>query len=1120
MDMMTCWFGLGLLTLCAIAVAASLPPLKQEYQERQRRVDQWYAPARFGLFYTWGLATGSLGSWKDNEHPLAYNTVEEFEAAAGDPETVAANMVAAVKQAGARYLIFTVFHSCGRYFVTYPSKVPGYRWKATQDYFGALVNRCHDEGIPLIAYMGPDSFHAFTTDGPHMTEEMRDQENVFAAVTEMINEIIDLHGERIGGFWFDGYYRASLGDLVHARLPRGVVIHNNESGWGLTPSVDFGTTEFLSGPADPEYSRPTGLVKQHQQFHMKNPIRDFNEDIPEAGGWWYQGREDAFYQALPYVKDPTYLVKEMVSSLGQRRQWNFALGIGPLIDGTLPACFAPMIENIGHFLAWAGEAIYDTMGGEGAALNPGWFNDGAYGSVTVSRQDPCCHYILVTTAPSSDELMVQNNGYQVASVTDLRSGTPVEFSDGGLLSLRHLDWNDVSEFGAKVFKVTLKARQTPAGETSPNPGGSESAERPKAGRRIEAWTVATEDTILTVGATDEGQMAIYELSNPAAAWNWTAEPSVLPLVKTAAVGDTARDIRWKFKEGNLDQGDGRKATLCFVSEEPALELTSEWWARPGRGPVRHAMRITNRSKGPVEVFEPPTMQLDLAAGEADGELAMWTFHSDGLIPDTTGVYRDVVRPPFLRQVRTTPEGEFIPYAVFDAGGKQGVYVGVEWGYCRIAGEAQQGWPAGSFRVRGGEFDGFSVVVGPGETFEAPPGFVGAYKGDVDDAGNGLRRYLFNYSMPEVVRKDVTYPKVQWNAFLATGDEWGSWNCVERKYYPLVDAIAPLGFEEVAIDVGWWKGEVRAPEPEADPVDWPSGMAKAAAHAHNAGMRFVLYWNKGEAMASADGRQRRMMHIKRLYDEHKADMWRSDSTGGPVVGASYAEFHGFYAMLDQLYREMPNFQWENCVCGGQVKDFGTMRYAVRVFNSDHYSELQNRQAFYDTSYMFPPAQIEGHYSNRDQALTGSLVHAFRSCSMGAPDWFIDNPNGGNGGKPWAQEEKDAVKAAVATYKQNIRPLVRNADLYHILPRPDGKNWDGIQYYDTATKKGVVYLFKPSAVAETITLKLRGLDAAASYRVTFEDGSNPEVSKTGEELANGLAVTLKGAPVSELVWIERQ
>ena len=109
--------------------------------------------------------------------------------------------------------------------------------------------------------------------------------------------------------------------------------------------------------------------------------------------------------------------------------------------------------------------------------------------------------------------------------------------------------------------------------------------------------------------------------------------------------------------------------------------------------------------------------------------------------------------------------------------------------------------------------------------------------------------------------------------------------------------------------------------------------------------------------------------------------------------------------------------------------------------------------------------------------------------------------------------------MATYKTKIRPLVRNADLYHILPRPDGKNWDGIQYFDPATQQGVIYLFKPSAVSDTIILKLRGVEPGRRYRVTFEDGSNPAAEKTGEVLSKGFEVTLKGAPVSELVWIKK-
>ena len=147
----------------------------------------------------------------------------------------------------------------------------------------------------------------------------------------------------------------------------------------------------------------------------------------------------------------------------------------------------------------------------------------------------------------------------------------------------------------------------------------------------------------------------------------------------------------------------------------------------------------------------------------------------------------------------------------------------------------------------------------------------------------------------------------------------------------------------------------------------------------------------------------------------------------------------------------------------------------------------------------------------------MKYAFRTMSMGAPEWFIDAPNGGNGSAPWTQEEKDAVKAAVATYKKKIRPLVRNADLYHIFPRPDGKRWDGIEYYDPAARKGVVYIFKPAG-PDAMKVPLRGLRATVRYRVSFEDGSNPSRTMTGAQLLKGINVTLKGTRVSELMFFE--
>jgi len=641
--------------------------------------------------------------------------------------------------------------------------------------------------------------------------------------------------------------------------------------------------------------------------------------------------------------------------------------------------------------------------------------------------------------------------------------------------------------------------------------------RPAAGALAKSWTLATDDTRLTLGVTAEGEMVLGELSCPVVGWNWIANPVAFGFWSRAEVAGQSKTLQWRFVDAAVEESSGRKLTLRFACDEPAMEITSQWQARTGRGPVHHSMRIQNRSTQSVTIGEQPTFDLDLA-----GAAAMWCFHSDGLTPDPVGVYRHSLtadQPGRRYTVHTAPTGDFIPYMVLEASQRHGIYMGLEWSFCRIEAVKLASGASPSLRVRAGNVADLRMVLAPGEALEVRPGFVGAYCGDLDDAGNGLRRWLLRYCVPDVLRKDPGYPKVQWNAFGATGKKPGSWDPVEKKFYPLIDDIAPLGFEEVMIDVGWWQGN----EPDSDQADWPSGMRKAADYAHEKGLRFGLYWTDPLDMANPTTRRQRADRIRRLFREYNADMWRSDCTRGPVIGSSYAATLGFYKMVDALAKEIPGFQWENCSGGGRIKDYGAMRRAVKIFNSDTYSALHVRQAFYDSAYAFHPIQIEGHLGSvdgryRPRGVAG-IRYAFRSTSMGAPEWFLDAPNGGNGSEPWTQQEKDALKACVDTYKTKIRPLVRKADLYHIFPRPDGRRRDGIEYYDPADGKGVVYVFQPSNGTATEPIRFKGLDSKRMYRVSFEDGTHPSSVKSAAELMDkGLQVRLKGKEASELVFFE--
>jgi hypothetical protein len=671
-------------------------------------------------------------------------------------------------------------------------------------------------------------------------------------------------------------------------------------------------------------------------------------------------------------------------------------------------------------------------------------------------------------------------------------------------------WNQaLTDFGhAGIDPAAARETRSQCLETTP---------RPAAGAPAKSWTLATDDTRLTLGVTAQSELVVRELSCPATGWNWITNPVAFGLLPQVTVGGEDRTLRWQFVDAAEDDSEGRKVTLRFACADPVLEITSAWHAHPGPGPVHHALHVRNGSAQAVTIGEQPTFDLDLT-----GAAMLWSFHSDGGTPDPVGVYRRPLaadQPGRRYSVRTAPTGQCIPYVVFESDQRHGVYLGLEWSCCRIEVVTLAGGASPPVRVRAGNVGDLRAELAPGETIGLRPGFIGAYRGELDDAGNRLRRWLRRYCLPDILRQDAGYPKVQWNAFGATGKTPGSWDPVEKKYYPLIDDIAPLGFEEVMIDVGWWQGN----EPDSDQADWASGMRKAADYAHQQGLRFGLYWTDNLDMAQPDARRQRAARIGRLFQEYHADMWRSDSTRGEVIGASFASTRGFYDMVDGLAKTVPGFQWENCSGGGRIKDYGALRRAVKIFNSDTYSALHVRQAFYDSSHAFHPIQLEGHLGSTDgrfrpRGVTG-MRFAFRSMSQGAPEWFLDAPNGGNGSQPWTQEEQDAVTACVATYKTKIRPLVRDADLYHILPRPDGRNWDGLEYYDRATGKGVIYMFKPAGGAATQAIRFKGLEATERYRVTFEDGTQPPVIRAGAELIDqGLPVTLAGEEVSELVFFE--
>lgn len=436
-----------------------------EYQARLRRLSKWYLPARFGMFYHWGMYSGGGSTEGGKFHtPLKHPTIEAFEAAAGDPAAVATNMLDLASGVGARYVICTVSHGGDAFAVMYPTKLSGFLYKTRLDYTGELLRQGKRRGIPVMLYVPGGCGPWNTPGGPFIAQEHTSPAAFEKLGLDLVTEMVERYGDALAGIWIDGNWGNAFPAHLHKLLPDAICTINNQTNHQAA-DVDMGTTEFLSHTPDPIYSRPSGLRRPHPQFQLLPPKADFNEDIPTCNGWWHGSpyEDDAALSRHPYVQDPTYWVKEMVSSLGQRRRWNYALGLGPTVEGKCPPVFAPMVANMGRFMAWAGEAIYNTVGGEGSWFEPGWVNAGGFVSVTVSLRDPRIHYVLVTTAPAGPNLSLQHLGGKALRVTDLRSGKEIYGHNGGFLEFAiNNDWADVKEFGCKVLKIEMA-------EPSPTP---------------------------------------------------------------------------------------------------------------------------------------------------------------------------------------------------------------------------------------------------------------------------------------------------------------------------------------------------------------------------------------------------------------------------------------------------------------------------------------------------------------------------------------------------------------------------------------------------------------------------------------------------------------------------
>lgn len=611
------------------------------------------------------------------------------------------------------------------------------------------------------------------------------------------------------------------------------------------------------------------------------------------------------------------------------------------------------------------------------------------------------------------------------------------------------------------------------------------------------WTLSTDDTEVVVSVSNN-KISISRLRNPAQNWNWAPVPSEIPLPGKNSIkaGTTDYSPNWTYRGATKDKA-GHTLTLRFTSATPNLELKSVWRARPGPGPVENWVTIENKSGGNV-TYDPSIVATRL---QIKADSAVKLHYAEKTDAGKGKVYYDPLGP----QARITTQSNVIPLMILDVGSTHGMYLGLEW-------------ELGGFQVTAG-FDPRDVsasvhpitekvIRGDRAIFTIPSVYYGTYQGDIDDGSNKFKKWFWKHKITRSLyhHADEPWTEACMQDIGGNGSTSITGNTPQRVY----DLLAATGVELVKVD--FWDGTGKCWYTNRDwqyrPEVWPHGF-DFAAKAHKAGLKASLYmggtYNDCDLTTIA-GRDAELAAVAKRYDEGWFDMWRTDLYTAPnePMPQTYDGVTNFLYIQDQLIRSRPGYRYENCCNGGKYKGFAVCRRMTFCTMNDRDQDANlTRSTYYSNSYAINPVQLKSDL--------GPATTAFdlRTDMMGAIlTWAADNP---------------VYRKHISLYKTKQRPILRGADVYHILPMADGVNWDGLEYFNTEIGKGSVFLFKPSAKAvdgDSKVIKLKGLDRRATYTLTFQDRTNLNCTMTGAQLRDtGIAVTgMAGDRASEIIWID--
>ena len=419
--------------------------------------------------------------------------------------------------------------------------------------------------------------------------------------------------------------------------------------------------------------------------------------------------------------------------------------------------------------------------------------------------------------------------------------------------------------------------------------------------------------------------------------------------------------------------------------------------------------------------------------------------------------------------------------------------------------------------------GYSRQLKPGETIRTPYSFCGLFTGDLDDMGQEILEWQYQYLWHYT--REPWFPATRMLGYWMKGTRWGAHGWVGgdpdyestfRKVFRTADFMRETGGDTYHRDWGWWDkaGDWNGPDFRTTgqylrkydmgqliyafiyTVDAESSVAKA--HPEWLADPATLDQSMPEVMDYEANL------LDSFYQRWGTYQWRNDSTPISPRGGDdtilLVQQQGFMQVLRRFLDAHPDCAFQGVNGGGMALNWEYLGYASGFQFTDGQAQAH---ANYDASYLFPPDKINNMPDIWDPAHYDPATWRGLLCS-----------NYDMTGDTFDEAKLEGLRdiSDVYHYLQSRGVVGRWVRVYHPIITGDDETMY-LQRMDWARDRGII--ITKHKIAGTVNVRPKGLLPERTYDVGFHESDDAFIRTGAQLMAEG--ITLKDPAPGELIYL---